>query len=180
MLSRLAQRFGPVCAGGLLLAALAVGCGGKHVTIADTFPKGSYASPWVLQGAIWSGTLAQAAEALGDEAAQWEGFRPERVWLGVYRHDTRSADQLIVRAWAFASPTQARAAFEHFRPKGAGPLEAGEEGCWTADGILVLWGRMVFDMFGTGPSATAHPEQAVYLLAFFEKKMPPGLPGDPR
>ena len=59
-------------------------------------------------------------------------------------------------------------------------LEAGDEACWTADGILVRWGRLVFDIFGRGPSSIASPKQAAYLLAFFEKQMPADLPDDPR
>jgi hypothetical protein len=46
--------------------------------------------------------------------------------------------------------------------------------------VLVLWGRMVFDIFGRGPANVASPEQAVYLLAFIEKKMPADLPDTPR
>jgi hypothetical protein len=165
----------------LVLAALTqAGCTSRLGTIADAFPKGSYASPWVLRDAVWTGTLEQAAGAIGAEAAAWEPFAPERVWLAVYEHDTNSADKLIVRAWAFASTTQAHRAFEHFRPEDARSLEAGDEGCWTADGILVIWGRMVFDIFGTSPTSDASPEQALYLLAFLEKQMHPDLPSAPR
>ncbi|MFQ5807617.1 MAG: hypothetical protein ACE5I3_14310, partial [Phycisphaerae bacterium] len=167
-----------------LLAVLALvalgGCGGKRATIADTFPKGSYASPWVLQDEVWSGSFDQAAGALGEEAEQWRAFEPERVWLAVYRHDTHAEEKLTVRAFAFWSNEQARRAFEHFRPPDADELKAGSAGCWTPDGVLVLWGRVVFDLFGHEPSAFASPEQAVYLLAFIEKKMPRGLPDAPQ
>jgi len=155
------------------------GCGAKRVTIADTFPTGSYASPWVLQDAVWDGSFERAANALGDEAEQWGAFAPERVWLAVYRHDTRAGDKLTVRAFALSSPEQARRAFDHFHPADADELEAGDDGCWTEDGVLVLWGRMVFDIFGNNPAAFGNPEQAVYLLAFIEKKMPAGLPDAP-
>jgi len=181
MLSSPATFAGRACMTYVALATLVLaGCNARHVTIADTFPKGSYASPWVLQGEVWSGSLEQAADAIGDEAAQWATFGPERVWLAVYQHDTRVAHKLIVRAWAFASAAQARRAFEHFQPKDAKSLQAGNGGCWTDDGILVLWGRMVFDIFGSGPSTLTSPGQAVYLLAFFEKQMPPNLPSAPR
>jgi hypothetical protein len=156
------------------------GCNATRVTIADTFPKGSYAAPWVLRDQVWSGSLARAAEALGDEAAQWGAFEPQRVWLAVYQHDTRRDHELVARIWAFASPGQARRAYQHFRPHDADALEAGDEACWVDDGILVLWGRLVLDIFGRGPTALASPEQAIYLLAFFEKRMPAGLPDDPR
>ena len=156
------------------------GCNATRVTIADTFPKGSYATPWVLRGEVWSGSLAQAGVALGAEAEQWGVFEPERLWLGVYQHDTRGDHELVVRVWAFSSPERTRRAYEHFRPGNADPIEAGDEGCWTDDGILVCWGRLVFDIFGRGLSGLASPEQAVYLLAFFEKQMPADLPDDPR
>lgn len=156
------------------------GCNATRVTIADTFPKGSYATPWVLRGEVWSGSLARAVESLGEEAEQWRVFEPERLWLGVYQHDTRGDQELVVRVWAFSSLDQARRAYEQLRPDKPDALEAGDEGCWTDDGILVRWGRLVFDIFGRGPSGLASPEQAVYLLAFFEKQMPADLPDDPR
>lgn len=167
----------------VLVGAMCVafgGCNAKRVTVADTFPKGSYATPWVLQGEVWSGSLARAALALGAEAEQWGGFEPEWLWLGVYQHDTRGDHELIVRVWAFPSPERAQQAYEHFRPGNADMLEAGDEGCWTDDGILLRWGELVFDIFGRGPSGLAGPEQAVYLLAFLEKQMPADLPDDPR
>jgi hypothetical protein len=148
--------------------------------MADTFPKGSYATPWVLKDEVWSGTPAEAAGALGEEGERWGALGAERVWLAVYQHDTRGDDELVVRAWSFASQERARWAYTHFRPDPVDALEAGDEACWTDDGILVLWGRLVFDIFGRGPSAAASPEQAVYLLAFFEKQMPANLPNDPR
>jgi hypothetical protein len=156
------------------------GCQARQVTITDTFPKGSYAAPWVLQGEVWSGLPTAAAASLGAEARAWQAFEPQHVWLAVYQHDTRVDHELAVRVWKFASPAQARRAYTHFRPPDADPLEAGDESCWTDDGILVCWGRLVLDIFGRGPTLLAGPEQAVYLLAFFEKQMPPELPGDPR
>lgn len=156
------------------------GCNQDRASVADTFPKGSYASPWVLQGSIWSGSLEQAAGGLGEEAEQWARFAPDRVWLAIYRHHARPDHKLTVRAWAFASTDQARRAFEHFRPASPDQLKAGDEGCWTSDGILVRWGRLVFDIFGGGPTAIARPEQAVYLLAFIEKRMPADLPDAPQ
>lgn len=156
------------------------GCGQKRVTINDTFPRGSYASPWVLDGSVWSGTPSAAAYAVGDEYGQWKAFEPERVWLAVYRHDTRKDNTLTVRAWSFPSAQQARRAYDKFRPENASQLKAGDEACWTRDGILIRWGRMIFDIFGRGPAGGTNPEQAVYLLAFFEKKMPRDLPHDPQ
>ena len=67
------------------MTVLLVGCEGKRVTIADTFPKSAYASPWRLQGDVWSGSLEEATLGLGDEAQHWAVFEPERVWLAIYR-----------------------------------------------------------------------------------------------
>ena len=164
----------------VLGAVVLGGCSRKSVTVADTFPKGSYASPWVLQGEVWSWSLEQAAGGLGEEAGQWAELEPERVWLAVYQHDTRTDHRLTVRGWALSSADQARRAFERFLPADAEALKAGDEACWREDGILVLWGRMVFDIFGSGPSHFASPEQAVRLLAFIEKRMPAELPDNPR
>lgn len=165
---------------GLIPFFLLGGCNGKRITVADTFPIGSVASPWELRDVVWSGTFEQAASGLGEEARPWSAFEPQHVWLAVYQHDTHADHQLTVRAFAFSSSKQAQRAFEHFRSAGANGLEAGDQGCWTRDGVLVLWGRMVFDIFGSGPSTFASPEQAVYLLAFIEKRMPKDLPGASR
>jgi len=164
----------------VLASATLGGCSRKHVTVADTFPKGSHASPWVLEGEVWSGSLEQAASGLGNEAEQWAELDPERVWLAVYRHDTRTKHKLTVRGWAFSSVEQARRAYDRLHPDGADELEAGDDACWTDDGVLVLWGQMVFEIFGSGQPNRASPEQAVYLLAFIEKKTPAGLPDAPR
>ena len=159
---------------------LLTGCGATHLSIADTFPKNGRATPWILSGEVWSGPFEQAAAALGRDAEAWGAFAPRQVWLAVYQHETRPANRLTVRAWEFATVAQAREVYEFFHPAGAAILKAGNEACWTVDGILVRWGRMVFDIFGRGPSTLASPEQAVYLLAFIEQSMPAELPENPR
>ena len=169
-------RFGCLC---LVIACLA-GCQQRRVTIAEAFPLGSFASPWELDGRVWSGTPAEAAEAVGADYAAWSACDPERIWLAVYRHDTRKNDTLTVRAWSFPSVEQASRAYDKFRPMEASKLAAGDAACWTKDGILVLWGRVVFDIFGRGPTGGSNPEQAVYLLACLEKKMPRDLPSNPQ
>ena len=173
-----------IYSGGAACLALAVltltGCSAKHGTIADTFPKSGSASPWILNGEVWSGTLEQAAAAIGEDAVAWGAFEPRQVWLAIYRHETRPANELTVRAWEFASVARAQEVYKFFSPGDADSLKAGDDACWTQDGILVLWGRMVFDIFGRGPAALASPEQAVYLLAFIEKGMPADLPENPR
>lgn len=166
--------------GPCLAAVCTAGCAQKHVVISDTFPRGGYASPWVLDGSVWSGTPAEAADAIGAEYEQWAAFNPARIWLAVYRHDARADNTLTVRAWTFPSSEQARRAYEKVRPENASKLKAGDEACWTQDGVLVRWGRMIFDIFGRGPAGGARPEQAVYLLAFFEKRMPRDLPYNPQ
>lgn len=164
-------------AGAAMIFALLVsaGCGQKRITIADTFPPGAYASPWELENGVWSGSFEQAASGLGEDAEAWRRFNPQRVWLALYRHDTRREQRLTVRAFAFASADEAQQAYEHFRPAAAKELRAGDAGCWLEDGVLVRWGRMVLEIFGGSPGAGS-AEQAFYLFAFIEKRMPPGLP----
>lgn len=176
--SRVLRPGGAAC---LALATVTLaGCEGKRVTIADTFPQAGYASPWHLENPVWSGSLGEATPGLGEEAERWAAFEPEHVWLANYRHDTHPRHRLTARVWAFLSAADARRAFEHFRPENAGALEAGDEACWMDDGILVLWGCTILDIFSSGTPAAAGAEQAVYLLAFFEKQMPPGLPDAPQ
>lgn len=179
MLTGVPRRVGRQLLSAGIIAAGAIGCGAQRFTIADTFPVGSYASPWVLRDQVWDGSFEEASDALGEEAAQWGTFDPEHVWLAVYQHDAHPTQKLTVRAFAFTSADHARHAFQRFLPPHARELEAGDEGCWTADGVLVRWGRMVFDIFGNDPSSFASPEQAVYLLACIEKRMPADLPDAP-
>ena len=159
---------------------VSAGCASKNVTISDTFPTGGYASPWILDSPVWCGEPDEASFAVGDEYPEWKAFNPKRLWLAVYRHDSRRDNTITVRAWSFPNSEQARRAYEKFRPENASALKAGDEACWTKDGILVLWGRMIFDIFDTNASGASSPEQAVYLLAFFEKKMPHDLPYNPQ
>lgn len=161
------------------LSSALVACQARQMTLAEVLPPASYASPWVLRDGVWSGEFGRAADALGDEAAEWASPPPERVWLAVYRHEQQPTRTLTVRAFGFASSAEARAAYERHRPAKAATFGAGDEACWTSDGVLVLWGRLVLDIFSAG-AVRAEPEQAVYLLACIEKRMPPGLPDAPR
>ena len=181
-------RYGRHVARGLAAAALTlsllifVGCSQKRVDLVEVLPKGLRATPWVLSGEIWSGTPEQALAGLGREVEVWDAFDPQQVWLAVYQHETHSDHELITRIWSFPSAAQARRAYQHFRPTDATSFEVrrGGEGCWTPDGLLVVWGRLVIDIFGRGPGDRASPEQAMYLLAFIEKDMPADLPDQPR
>jgi len=166
--------------GAVLAAGALAGCSQSRMTVAEALPAGTYASPWVRDGPVWSGPPAEVWDQLGAEAETWRELEPQRVWLAVYRHDTRPDNTLTVRVWAFATAEQACQAYLTARPAAPQDLHAGDAACWTADGILVHWGRMVFDIFGSGPSRAASPEQAVYLWAVIEKQMPAGLPRAPR
>ncbi|MEP0848260.1 MAG: hypothetical protein HRF50_15730 [Phycisphaerae bacterium] len=112
---------------------------------------------------------------MGDEAQTWRELAPQRAWLANYTHDQRPGQRLTARMFSFATTDAARTAYEHVRPRAAAELRAGDAGCWTDDGVLVLWGRLVIEIFGNAPQGVARPEQAVYLLAFLEKAMPAGL-----
>lgn len=157
-----------------------MGCSEKRVALIDAFPHGALAAPWALQGPVWSGTFAQAAEGLGVDADRWKAFSPERVWLAVYQHDTQRSRRMTVRAFAMETPARAQQAYLEFVPAGAKAFKAGDEGVWTTDGVFFRWGRLVFDVFNSDAKKSAIPEQAVYLVAFLEKNMPRGLPEQPQ
>lgn len=168
----------PVALACLLSAAF--GCAPRPSAVVDAFPKGSCAAPWRLEGRVWTGRFEQAADAFGQEAESWVRFGPRRVWLANYAHEERPGERMSVRVLSFESAAAARSAYEHHQPLKTEPLRAGDSACWTEDGILVLWGRLVLDIFANAPHGHARPEQAVYLLAFFERAMSPQLAADPR
>lgn len=165
---------------GLVVVAAGAGCARRTVTLAAALPQESYATPWILDGSVWQGPFEKAVPALGEDAPVWQTFLPTHVWLAVYHHDTHPLDQIVVRVFAFESPKQARQAYDFVRPADPTPIDVGDAGCWTEDGVLVLWGRTVFELFARGVSGVATPEQAMYVLALIEKRMPPELPADPR
>lgn len=156
------------CLGLLLLA----GCAPRSKSLSEAFPTGRYASPWLLQGEVWSGAPDEAATGLGNEAETIRALGPERVWLAVYEHENRSRLALTVRAYAFASEGASQSAYDRLHAPDAKPFAAGTIGCWTNDGLLIRWGRLVIEIFGNRPQDQAGPEQAVYLWAFFERALP--------
>ena len=160
-------------------ALLAGGCALRGRTLVSAFPQASEAPPWVLDGRGWSGSFAQAAIGLGPDAEQWRPHRPVQVWLAVYRHQTAADRKLTVRAMAFDTRESARRAYEHFQPDDARAFRAGEEGCWTEIGVLFVWGRLVFDIFGSRASWRSEV-QAAAMTGFIQSHMPRGLPDAPR
>lgn len=164
-----------------LLACLFLNaCAARQRTIADTFPQGMRSTPWILATPVWSGDAAGAVERLGTQAAIWQDLEPVQVWIAAYQHDQHAAARLSVCIFAFESEAAARSAFDSLYAPGSEPFKAGDAGCWTPDGVRFVWGRLVFDIFGNQPEGIARAEQAVYLVTFFEKAMPPGLPMEPR
>ena len=162
----------------IALVLLCTGCTARHATVADALPVGRIARPWTLDGAVWHGSFDAAAPALGDEAQPWRARQPAEVWLANYTHADTPAARLTVRVFAFETVERARTAFQSCRTPDAPPFEAGDEGCWTPDGVLFRWGRLVFDLFAHQPDAP--PEQTVLLVGLIEQRMPPGLPETPR
>lgn len=138
------------------------------------------AAPWRAQGDIWSGSLAEAEDSLGADAESWRVPPPARVWLAVYHHEQDKDRRLIVRSFAFDSPEAAELALEKHRPGGSKTFKAGDDGCWTRDGVLFRWGRLVYDIFGVTNQRRIIPEQVVSMVGQIEHMMPPGLPGNPR
>lgn len=164
-----------------LLAAtcLLAGCAPRNATVASAFPQAASAAPWVLSGAVWSGTFTQATPALGDDADDWHQFQPTQVWLAVYHHERDPGRTLTVRAFAFDSAQTARRAFQHFRPVDATEFRAGTEGCWTRIGVLFVRDRLVFDIFGSEPT-WRNEIQAAMLAGYIQNAMPAGLPSAPQ
>jgi hypothetical protein len=158
---------------------LAGGCARPTPTIASTFPTAHMATPWVLDGEVWSGSFFDAAPALGPDEADWRPFKPTRVWLAVYRHETETNRKLTLRAFAFATAGAAQQAYEQLRPPLAKDFKAGDEGCWTEIGVMFRWGRLIYDIFGA--KASWHSEvQSASVASFVLNHMPPGLPDSPQ
>ena len=164
---------------GLACLSICSGCARRAKTITAVFPQGSQAAPWVLQDAVWDGSFVRAARALGEDAQDWRRFRPTHVWLAVYHHQDDPKRRTTVRAFAFDSRVAAHSAYQHFRPTDAKAFNIGDEGCWTEIGVLFVWGRMVFDVFGNDASFSSQGQSA-YVTALIEKEMPTTLPESPR
>ena len=160
--------------------ALASGCAHRRPRLTQVFPRDTAAWPWVLRQNIWEGTIDQAVPALGRDAEIWQKLRPDHVWLAVYDHATREDTQLVVRVFRFATADDARGAYEAVRLPDAEPFRIGDAGCWTSDGLLFRWGRLVFDVLIRSRSGRVDPEQTIAVVSFLEHRMPPGLPQDPR
>jgi hypothetical protein len=162
-----------------LTAVCGTACTPAQRTLATVLPHGSLAAPWILDGAVWEGSFDQAAPALGDDADALRPFDPTRVWLAVYRHESRPGQTLTVRVWAFGSQTVAQQALARLRPVPAERFKAGDQGYWTDLGVLFSWGRLVFDIISSEPSQQVEYD-AARLTGCIERRMPPGLPDDPR
>lgn len=167
------------CIATCVLLAFAAGCSQQR-TVVEAFPTGQAGSPWLLDGAVWSGTFDQAAAGMSAEAEVWRKFSPKHAWLAIYRHESRPSQKLTVRMLKFADENAAHAAYDGIAPLPRRKFEAGDEGCWTEDGVLFRWGLLTIEVFSSNSAGQAVAEQAVYLVGFLEKKMPPGLPRDPR
>lgn len=172
---------GAVSAGGFVLVALLLvgGCAAARLTVADAFPD-AQAAPWRRREPVWQGTFEQAREALGADADALADLAPQRIWLAVYDHPSRPGYSLTVRAYAFDSIDNAHKAFVVLRPVLADALTAGDEGCWTDDGILVRWGRLLFDLFATLPDDRAAPERTMFVFSIIERNMTDALASDPQ
>lgn len=168
-----------MCFSAFVLLALAAGCS-QNRTVLEAFPTGQASSPWLLHGALWSGTFEQATAGMGAEADAWRKFSPKSAWLAVYRHELRATQKLTVRILEFSDVQEAHAAYDANAPLPRRRFEAGDEGCWTEDGVLFRWGLLTIEVFSSNSAGQPVAEQAVYLVGFLEKKMPPGLPHHPR
>jgi hypothetical protein len=163
----------------LALPILLAGCAPSKGTVAMAFPQASAAAPWVLEGQVWSGSFTDAGAALGPDALEWRPFGPQRVWLAVYRHESEAQRKLTARAFSFETPAAARSAWEAMRPVRAKSFRAGDEGCWTEIGVMFVWGRLVFDIFGQQPSLPSEVA-AASLTGYIQHNLRPGLADAPQ
>ncbi len=162
-----------------MLVILLGGCTSPARFVVDVFPPGSTAAPWLLQQEVWTGRFADAAQALGDDATFWSAQAPERLWLAVYCHEDVPDRCLKVRCFALSSRDAAQRAFDALQPPQARPFKYGDAGCWTDLGVLFQWGRLVVEIFGVDASWSSQM-QAALLATFIAKRMPAGLPENPR
>lgn len=164
-----------------ILGAIAFGSGcSQSRLLVEAFPTGRVASPWVLDGAAWSGTFDQAAPGMGADAAAWEKYAPEHVWLAIYRHESRPRQKLIARLLSFSTTAAAHSAYDAIAPLRRKEFKAGDEGCWTGDGVLFRWSRLNIEVFSADPATQPAPEQAVFLVGFLEKRISPELAEKPQ
>jgi hypothetical protein len=156
-----------------------VGCASRTGVVADAFPPAALASPWELQGTVWSGTFEEATNALGDETPDWRRCEPTHAWIAKYCHVQTSHRCLTVRIFAFNDRAHAERAYTFFQPKDPRPFKAGDAGCWTDFGVLIRWGRLVIDVFG--PAASLDDQlQSGLLAGFLVNGMPTRAPDNPR
>lgn len=164
------------CAAFVLL--LLAGCTQQRGHVGDAFPNAGTASPWHLQGIVWTGDFDAAATALGD-AERWRPFAPTHVWIAKYRHETQPRRTLTARAVACDTVAHAHAAYVAFAPADATIFQAGDEGCWTDIGVLFRWGRLVFDIFPDQAGGTGEL-QAGLIASLIVERMPADVPANPQ
>lgn len=163
----------------LFIASLAPACSQSVNTVADAFPPGAMAAPWEREGEVWSGSFEQARPALGRDAAEWAPLSPQRVWLAVYRHDQAPDRRLTVRVIAFDTIDASKIAYAKFRPDGAKPFTAGDEGCWTQIGVLYRRGKMVIELFGSDSTWNTEINAAIVAGAL-ERRLPASADENPQ
>jgi hypothetical protein len=161
-----------------MLLPLCAACATRH-SVVDAFPPGASADPWVLQGAVWSGSFADAVDGLGDDAAAWQRYNPTQAWLAIYCRNDHPEHCLKVRIFGFASPVDARAAYDAALPLDPKPYQIGDVGCWTELGVLCQWGRLVIDVFGEDTSWGSQVQSSL-LATYLGRRMPPGIPDNPQ
>ncbi|MEW6250396.1 MAG: hypothetical protein AB1716_07100 [Planctomycetota bacterium] len=116
---------------------------------------------------------------MGEDAAVWARFAPQRAWFAVYADERDSQRIMRVRAFAFASRAAAETAYEALRPLAEHPFEAGDAAVWTECGVMFRWGKLVFDIFGADASWGSQT-QATLLATLITRRMPAGLPEEPQ
>ncbi len=152
------------------LAMLFAGCA-SPAHIDEAFPPARVADPWILDGAVWSGTFDDAAAALGDDAAVLAPLGPRRVWIARYRHVSEPR-ALVARGLALGDVESARLAYRAACPAQGREFDRGDEGCWTDVGVAFRRERLVIEVFGQPPS-WASTVQAAVLATYIDRRLTP-------
>lgn len=152
---------------GLISAAA---CRAPQASLADSVPRGTDAHPWVAEPQVACGPLADA-ETLGQDAEAWAALNPVEVCEQAYANPDEPGRTVALHAVRFADLQAAEAAMSAARPVPFTPFDAGDEGAWLDDGILIRIGPVVYVLRVRDEGAPGPPESAVFVWSQVERRM---------
>lgn len=153
------------------VALLAIGCQRPNATLADRIPRGTDAYPWVADGAVDCGPFEAAAAAAGDTPGPLEALHPVEFCRQAFLNPAESRRRVTLRAFRFVDETAAKDAVLALRPALNGNFDAGDEGVWLDDGVLVRSGTVVFELRVRDDESPGPAEAAVFVWSQVEKRI---------